>query len=83
VDASYFKVKSQDQYINKALLIVTGIHENGYREILGTIVEDNEDEAVWESLFVELKARGLKGVQLVISDGNKGIQKAVEKAFIG
>jgi transposase-like protein len=35
------------------LLIVTGIHENGYREILGAKIEDNEDEPVWESLFEE------------------------------
>jgi putative transposase len=83
VDASYFKVRSQGRYITKALLIVTGIHENGYREILSAKVADNEDEPVWESLFEELKVRGLKGVQLVVSDGHKGIQKAVEKAFLG
>jgi transposase-like protein len=65
------------------LLIATGIHENGYREILGAKVADNEDEPVWENLFEELKGRGLKGVQLVISDGHKGIQKAVEKSFLG
>jgi len=83
VDACYFKVRSQGRYINKALLIVTGIHENGCREILGAKIEDNEDEPSWESLFDELKARGLQGVQLVISDGHKGIQKAVEKSFLG
>jgi len=83
LDASYFKVRSKCRYITKALLIVTGIHENGYREILGAKIEDNEDEPVWESLFEDLKARGLKGVQLLISDGHKGIQKAVEKSFLG
>lgn len=83
VDASYFKIRSEGRYKNKALLIVTGIHENGYREVLGAKVEDNEDEPAWERLFDELKARGLKGVKLVISDGHKGIQKAVEKSFLG
>ena len=83
LDASYFKVRSDGRYINKALLIVTGIHENGCREILGAKVETNEDETVWENLFEELKSRGLKGVQLVVSDGHKGIQKAVEKSFLG
>jgi transposase-like protein len=83
VDASYFKVRSQGRYITKALLTVTGIHENGCREILGVKVDDNEDEPAWESLFDDLKARGLQGVKLVISDGHKGIQKAVEKSFVG
>jgi putative transposase len=83
VDASYFKVRSEGRYVNKALLTVTGIREDGYREILGAKVEAGEDESFWESFFEELKVRGLKGVQLVISDGHKGIQKAVEKAFLG
>ena len=83
MDASYFKVRSDGRYVNKALLTVTGIREDGYREILGAKVADSEDEAIWESFFEELKVRGLKGVQLVISDGHKGIQKAVEKAFLG
>jgi len=83
VDASYFKIRSEGRYKSKALLIVTGIHENGYREVLGAKIEDNEAEPVWERLFEELKARGLKGVKLVISDGHKGIQKAVEKSFLG
>ena len=65
------------------MLIATGIHKNGYREILGVKVEANEDESVWESFFEELKDRGLKGIKLVISDGHKGIQKAVEKGFLG
>ena len=83
MDASYFKVRSDGRYVNKALLTVTGIREDGYREILSAKVADSEDEAIWESFFEELKVRGLKGVQLVISDGHKGIQKAVEKAFLG
>lgn len=83
LDASYFKVRSEGRYITKALLIATGIYKNGCREILGAKVAVNEDEPAWESLFAELKERGLKGVKLVISDGHKGIQKAVEKAFLG
>ena len=83
VDASYFKVRTDGRYVNKALLIVTGIHEDGYREILGATVADSEDEAFWESFFEGLKARGLKGVKLLTSDGHKGIQKAVERNFLG
>jgi putative transposase len=83
VDASYFKVRTDGRYINKALLVVTGIREDGCREILGATVADSEEESFWESFFEGLKARGLKGVKLLISDGHKGIQAAVEKAFLG
>jgi len=83
VDASYFKVRTNGRYINKALLIVTGIREDGYREILNAEVVESEEEYCWESCFENLKSRGLKGVKLVISDGNKGIQNAANKSFIG
>ncbi len=83
VDASYFKVRVEGRYVNKALLTATGFREDGYREILGAKVADGEDESFWESFFEELKVRGLKGIQLVVSDGHKGIQNAVEKAFLG
>jgi transposase-like protein len=83
IDASYFKIRTDGRYINKALLIATAIREDSYREILSAAVADSEDESCWEDLFEDLKTRGLNGVELVISDGHKGIQKAVEKNFVG
>ena len=83
VDASYFKVRTDGRYINKALLVVTAIREDGLREVLSASVADSEDEYCWEGCFEDLKVRGLQGVKLVISDGHKGIQAAVEKTFLG
>jgi transposase-like protein len=83
VDASYFKVRNGSRYVTKAFLVVTGIREDGYREILGARIADVEDEAFWSALFQDLKDRGLSGVKLVVSDGHKGIQKSVEGSFLG
>lgn len=83
VDASYFKVRTNSRYVTKAFLIVTGIKDDGYREILGARIADGEDELFWSGLFQDLTDRGLSGVKLLISDGHKGIQKAVEKSFLG
>lgn len=83
VDASYFKVRNSSRYVTKAFLIVTGVREDGYREILGARIADVEDELFWSGLFQDLKDRGLSGVKLVVSDGHKGIQKAVERSFLG
>jgi len=49
VDASYIKVRTNGRYINKALLVVTGIREDGYRKILNVTVADSEEEYCWES----------------------------------
>jgi transposase-like protein len=83
VDASYFKVRTDSRYITKAFLVVTAVRDDGYREILGARIADGEDELFWTGLFDDLKDRGLSGVKLVVSDGHKGIQKAVEKSFLG
>jgi len=65
------------------LLTVTGIREDGYREILSAAIAESEDYYCWQNCFEDLKARGLNGVELVVSDGHKGIQSAAQKAFIG
>jgi len=83
VDASYFKVRDGIKYTNKALLVIAGIRNDGIRKILGARIADCKDELTWEDLFSELKDRGLRRVNLVISDGHKGIQNAVQRSFHG
>ena len=83
VDASYFKVRDSGKYVTKAFLIITGIRDDGYREILGAKITDSESEGFWSGFFDELIDRGLKGVKLVVSDGHKGIQSAVSSRFLG
>lgn len=83
VDATYLKVREGLRYINKAVFIVAGVRSDGYREILGIKIADSEEAMFWEEMFVDLKERGLRGVELVISDGHKGIQRAVERQFLG
>jgi len=83
VDASYFKIRDGIRYSNKALLVIAGIKDDGIREILGARIADCEDELTREDLFSDLKDRGLQHVDMVISDGHKGIQRAVERSFHG
>jgi transposase-like protein len=83
VDASYYKVRDGIKYVSKALLVVAGVRDDGYREILGARIADAEHELTWESIFSDLKDRGLSTVDLVISDGHTGIQSAAERMFPG
>ena len=83
VDASYYKVRDGPRYISKALLVIAGVRQDGYREVLGARIAAWENETFWSGLFDELKERGLAGVQLVITDGHQGIQAAAMTAFLG
>ena len=69
--------------MSKALLIATGVREDGYREILYAKFADAESKDTYTELFDELKERGLKGVKMVISDGHKGIRAAVAESMLG
>jgi transposase-like protein len=44
---------------------------------------DSEDEVFWRGFLLNLKQRGLAGVQLVISDQPSGLVKALTRAFQG
>jgi putative transposase len=47
-------------------------------------VADTESEATYQDLFRSLKSRGLKGVELVVSDGlHEGLKAAIARHFQG
>jgi transposase-like protein len=57
VDARYEKARVDHQIVSQGVLIVYGIREDGYREILAVEVADTESEATYHQLFRSLKAR--------------------------
>ena len=73
VDALTVKVREDGRVVNVHALIATGVNTDGHREILGLDVASGEDGAGWLAFLRGLVARGLSGVQLVISDGPSGI----------
>ena len=60
-----------------AELSAYGVHESGYREVIGLDVGECETEAFWRSFLRSLVERGLSGVQLVVSDAHAGLKKAI------
>ncbi|MGG7621509.1 IS256 family transposase [Bacillus coreaensis] len=83
VDAMYIKVREYNQVVSKAVYIATAITEKNTREILGLSVDHAEDFESWSRFFQQLKSRGLKSPKLVISDAHLGLQKAIQRDFIG
>lgn len=83
VDALVVKVREQGQVRQRALLIASGVDEQGYRNLLGFALGDKESEASWRSFFGTLKTRGLCGVDLIVSDDHAGLVNAVQACFAG
>ena len=66
---------------NVSLLVAIAVNADGYREILGICEGTKEDKAGWSGFLKHLKERGLKGVQLVISDACLGLSEAIGDFF--
>ena len=82
-DATYCKARVNHRVVSQAVVIATGVTGDGRREVLGFDVGDSEDGAFWTAFLRSLKARGLAGVQLVISDAHTGLKQAIGAVMIG
>ena len=77
LDARYEKVRENGVVSSKAILIAIGVNIDGKREVLGIEIANRESANSWKDFISHLKARGLHGVQLVISDAHTGLQAAI------
>jgi transposase-like protein len=66
---------------NVSVLVAIGVADDGYREVIGVAEGAKEDKESWSSFIRHLKERGLKGVQLVISDKCLGLVESAGEAF--
>lgn len=83
LDAKYVKVRENGRVVSMAVVVATGVRDTGEREVLGVDVGLSEDAAFWTEFLRSLVVRGLKGVQLVISDAHLGLRQAIEAVLVG
>ena len=83
LDALTQKVREGGRVVNIAVVVATAVNARGQREILGLDTGASEDGAFWLSFLRSLAARGLSGVQLVVSDAHQGLKDAIAAVFSG
>jgi putative transposase len=83
LDARYEKVRQEGQVRDAAVLIACGVSLQGKRHILGVSISLSEQEVHWRDFLQSLVARGLSGVELIISDAHVGLQAARKAVFSG
>jgi putative transposase len=79
LDAKHVKVRSGGHVRSKALVIAYAVHESGRREVLGLDLGEVESGAFWVGFLRSLRARGLAGVRLAISDHHEGLKAAIAR----
>jgi putative transposase len=83
LDAHFEKVRENGQIRDIAILSACGVNLKGKRQILGVSVSLSEHEQHWRTFMQSLVARGLCGVQLIVSDDHAGLKAARQTVFGG
>jgi putative transposase len=81
LDAKVERVREPGGVRHKALVIAYGVHQTGRREVIGLDVREAETGAFWREFLRGLRARGLTGVRLCISDAHEGLRQAITQVL--
>jgi putative transposase len=83
LDGTYFTVIYDKEGQKTPVLAAVGITWAGEREVLGFRVGDRENQMAWEDLLQDLIDRGVKQVELFITDGGQAMLNALDRKFSG
>jgi putative transposase len=76
LDARYEKIREDSVIRSRAVLVAIGINWDGRRCVLGVELANRESASSWRDFLLDLKQRGLHGVELVVSDDHPGLRRA-------
>src|SRR5947209_14578961 len=81
LDARYEKVREDGAVRSQAVLMAIGIDWEGRRNVLAVELANRESASSWKELLISLRDRGLRGVQLTISDNHAGLRRAIREVL--
>lgn len=81
LDGKIERVRERGGVRQKCLVIAYAVHETGRREVIGLDVGEAETEAFWREFLRSLRARGLTGVRLCVSDCHEGLKNAIAQVL--
>lgn len=81
LDARYERVREGGVIGSQAVLIAVAVDWEGRRQVLGVALANRESRSSWGEFLLGLKARGLHGVEFVVSDDHPGLKKAVQEVL--
>jgi transposase-like protein len=80
-DAIHYKVTHEHSIRSKAAYCVIGLNSDGFKDLLGLYIGENEGARFWLSVLSDLQNRGVKDILIASIDNLKGFAEAVESIF--
>lgn len=81
MDGIVFKVRQNGKVINKTIYLAIGLNKEGYKEILGLWLGENESASFWIGVLSDLQARGVEDILITCTDNLKGFTDAINSVF--
>ena len=81
MDGIVFKVRQAGKVINKTIYLAVGLNRDGYKEILGMWLGQNESAAFWQGVMTDLRARGVEDILVTVTDNLNGFTQAITNIF--
>ena len=81
IDAIHYKVREEGRIISKAAYIAIGYSTEGYKEVMGIWIGENESAKFWLTVLNQLQERGVKDILILSCDNLTGISEAIKAVF--
>ena len=81
LDAIHFHVRHEGRIIKKAVYIAIGLDMEGFRNVLGMWIGENESSKFWLTVLNDIKNRGVRDILIVCVDGLTGFPAAISSVF--
>ena len=81
MDAIHYKVKQNNRILSKAAYIVIGVDVDGYKDVLGIWIGENETSKFWLKILTDLRNRGVQKVSIFSIDGLPGFNEAIKASY--
>lgn len=81
MDAIHYKVREDSKIKNKAAYVILGVNKDGFKDILGIWIGENETSKFWYTVLTDLKNRGVKDVLIFSVDGLPGFKEAINASY--
>jgi len=81
LDAIHYKVRHEGRVVTRAVYCIIGLNQDGYKELLGMYIGENEGAKFWLQVLTDLHNRGVNDIFIACIDNLQGFADAIESIF--
>lgn len=81
MDAIHYKVRHEGRVVSRAVYCIIGLTQEGFKELLGLYIGENEGSKFWLQVLTDIQNRGVEDIFIAYIDNLQGFAEAVEAIF--